>query len=173
MLLASEGVRGCEPPQHTSRRTPPGSMRGRRTPRGSPPSPGRSEDSTPRWTESVRRPAQVRPPTCSPPERGLWLAHRPAHRAVLLGSIPARRLHPPGAEVGLAAEGFHPGHAPALAHRTHRRRLVRCWRSLGVRRHRQCGAHRLLKQHSTPPELRLADTVREQPIMAETLEAGG
>ena len=33
------------------------------------------------------------------------------------------------------------------------------------------GAHRLLKQHSTQPELRLADTVREQPIMAETLEA--
>ena len=96
-----------------------------------------------------------------------------AHRAVLLGSIPARRLHPPGEEVGLAAEGFHPGHPPTLARRTHRRRLVRRWRRLGVRRHRPCGAYRRLKQHAAPPELRLADPVREQPIMAEALEASG
>ena len=101
----------------------------------------------------------------------MWLAHRPAHHAVLLGSIPARRLHPPGAEVGLAAEGFHPGHPPTLARRTHRRWLVRRWRRWGVRRHRPCGASRLLKQHAAQPELRLAAPVREQPIMAEALEA--
>ena len=96
-----------------------------------------------------------------------------AHRAVLLGSIPARRLHPPREEVGLEVEGLHPGHSPTLARRTHRRRLVRRWRSLGVRRHWQCGAHRRLKQHTAQPELRLADPVREQPIMAKALEASG
>ena len=103
----------------------------------------------------------------------MWLAHRPAHRAVLLGSIPARRLHPPGAEVGLAAEGFHPGHPPTLAHRTYRHQLVRRWRLLGGRRHRPCGASRLLKQHAAQPELRLAAPVREQPLMAEALAARG
>jgi hypothetical protein len=103
----------------------------------------------------------------------MWLAHGSAHHAVLLGGIPARRLHPPGAEVGLAVEGFHPAHPPTLARRTHRRRLVRRWRSLGGRRHRRCGAHRLLEQLSAPRELRLAAPIREQPIMAETLEAGG
>ena len=156
MLAASEGVRGCEPPQHTSRRTRPGGRRGWCTPRVSPPRPGRSEDSPPTWTESVRRPAQVRPPTCLPSERGMWLAHRPTHHAVLLGSIPARRLHPLGEEVGLAAAGFHPGHPPTLAHRTHRHRLVRRWKRLGVRRHWPCGAFRLLKQYAAQPELRLA-----------------
>lgn len=103
----------------------------------------------------------------------MWLAHRSAHHAVLLGSIPARRLHPPGEEVGLAAEGFHPGHPPTLARRTHRRRLVRRWRPLDVGRHRRCGAHRLREQLSAPLEFRLAAAIREQPIMAETLEASG
>ena len=173
MLAASEGVRGCAPPQHTSRRTLPRGRRGWLTPRGSPPRPGSSEDGTSTWTESVRRPAPVRPPTCSPSERGMWLTHRPAHHAVLLGSIPARRLHPLGEEGRLAAEGFHPGHSPTLAHRTHRPRLVRRWRRLGGRRHWPCGASRLLKQYAAQPELRLAAPVREQPIMAETLEAGG
>jgi len=103
----------------------------------------------------------------------MWLAHRPTHHAVLLGSIPARRLHPLGEEVGLAAAGFHPGHPPTLAHRTHRHRLVRRWKRLGVRRHWPCGAFRLLKQYAAQPELRLAAPVREQPILAETLEARG
>ena len=53
-----------------------------------------------------------------------------AHRDVLLGSIPARRLHPLGEERGLEAEGFHPGHPPALACRTHRRWLVLRWSRL-------------------------------------------
>ena len=96
------------------------------TPRRGQPSAGRSEDGTPRWTEGIRRPVPVRSPTCSPTERGMWSAHR----AVLLGSIPARRLHPPREEVGLEVEGLHPGHSPTLARRTHRRRLVRRWRSL-------------------------------------------
>jgi len=42
-----------------------------------------------------------------------------------------------------------------------------------VRRHRRCGAHRLLEQLSALLELRLAAPIREPPIMAETLEAGG
>jgi hypothetical protein len=96
-----------------------------------------------------------------------------AHRAVLLGSIPARRLHPSGEEFGLEAQGLHPAHPPALTRGTHRRRLVGCWSRCGVRRHRRCGAHRLLEQHPAPLELRLAAPVREQPIMTETLEAGG
>ena len=68
-------------------------------------------------------------------------------------------------------EGFHPGHPPTLARRTHRRWLGQRWRRLGVRRHRPCGASRLLKQHAAQPELRLAAPVRAQPIMAEALEA--
>ncbi len=96
-----------------------------------------------------------------------------AHRNVLLGSIPAWRLHPSGEELGLEAQGLHPEHPPALTRGTHRRRLVGCWSRCGFRRHRRCGAHRLLEQHSAPLELRLAAPVREQPIMTETLEAGG
>jgi hypothetical protein len=103
----------------------------------------------------------------------MWLAHRSAYHAVLLGSIPARRLHPLGKEVELAAAGVHPGHPPTLARRTHCRRLVRRWRHLDVRRHRWCGAHRRLEQLSAPLELRLAAPSRAQPIRAETLEAGG
>jgi hypothetical protein len=101
------------------------------------------------------------------------LAHRPTHHAVLFGSILARRLHPPVAKVGLAAESFHPGHPPTLARRTPRRWLVRRWRRLGVRRHRPCGAFRLLKQSAAQLARRLAAPVREQPIMAETLETRG
>src|SRR4029453_15467412 len=144
-------------------------MRGRLTPRRSQPSAGRREDDTPKCTEGVRRPAQGSPPTCLPPERGLWSAHR----AVLLGSIPARRLHPPSEELGLEAQSLHPAHPPVLTRGTHRRRLVGCWSRCGVRRHRGGGGHRLLEQPSAPPELRLAAPVREQPIMTETLETGG
>jgi hypothetical protein len=68
---------------------------------------------------------------------------------------------------------MHPAHPPALTRGTHRRRLVGCWSRCGVRRHSRCGAHRLLEQHATPLELRLAAPVRKQPIMAEPLEAGG
>src|SRR5262245_61645263 len=102
-------------------------------------------------------------------ERGLWSAHR----ALLLGGIPGRRLHPPGEEVGLAAQGLHPAHPPALTRGTHRRRLVGCWSRWSVRRHRRCGAHRLLEQPSALLELRLAAPVREQSILAEPLEASG
>src|SRR5262249_19054704 len=96
-----------------ARRTLQGGMQGRLTPRGGQPSTGRSEESTTRRTEGVRRPVQVRLPTCSPTERGTWSAHCD----VLSGSIPARRLHPPREEVGLAVEGFHPEHPPTLARR--------------------------------------------------------
>src|SRR5262249_12949361 len=114
-------------------------------------------------------PAQGSSPTCLPPEKGLWSPHR----AVLLGSIPAWLLHPPREGLGLAAQGLPPAHPPALTRGTHRRRLVGCWSRCGVRGHRRCGVHRLLEQPSAPLELRLADPVREPPIMAETLEAGG
>jgi hypothetical protein len=150
-------------------RTPPGRIRGRRTPRRSQPRAGRSQDGLPQWTEGVRRPASVRLPTCSPTERGTWSAHRDG----LSGSIPAQRRPPPRAEVGLAAERVHPGHLPTLARRASRRRLGRCGRSLAVRRHRQGGAHRRLTQPAPPPALRLADPVRAPPITAETLAAGG
>jgi hypothetical protein len=68
---------------------------------------------------------------------------------------------------------LHPAHPSALAHRTYRRWLVQRWSRCGGRRHRRCGAHRLLEQHPALLELRLAAPVREQSIMAETLEAGG
>jgi len=141
----------------------------RRTPRWSQPSAGRREDGTPRGTEGVRRPAQVHSPTCSPTER----SRRSAHRARLLGGIPARRLHPSGEEVGLAAQGLHPAPPPALTRGTHRRRLVGCWSRYDVRRHRGWGAPWLLEPHAAPRELRLAAPVREQAILAEALEAGG
>src|SRR5437763_16101840 len=96
-----------------------------------------------------------------------------AHRAVLLGSIPARRLHPSGEEFGLEAQGLHPAHPPALTRGTHRRRLIGYWRCCGVRRRRRWEAHWRLEQHAAPLELRLTAPVREQPIMAEPLEAGG
>jgi hypothetical protein len=67
---------------------------------------------------------------------------------------------------------LHPAHPPALARRTHRR-LVQRGSRCGGRRPRRGGAHRRLEPPPAPLALRLAAPVREQPIMAEALEAGG
>ena len=96
-----------------------------------------------------------------------------AHRAVLLGSIPARRLHPSGEEFGLEAQGLHPAHPPTLAGWTYGPSILLYWSDFGVRRHRRWSTHLLLEQHPAHSELRLAGTGREQSIMAETLETRG